>query len=90
MKKILIFGAIAGILCSCSGNAYLLSSYEKEAQRGFHAKQAKKIIDTNEKNKAANKKAAEKSKNEQNEHLNALNKNKAKNGANADRTFKFY
>jgi hypothetical protein len=90
MKKILIFGAFVGLLSSCGGNAYLLSSYEKEAQKGFHANQAKKIIDKNEKNKAINKKAAEKSKKEQNEHLNALNKNKGKGGVSNDRTFKFY
>ncbi len=90
MKQLLIFAIGAALLSACSGNAYRLSEYEKEAQRGFHANQAKKIIETNDKNKKINKKAAEKSKKEQNDHLNALNRNKTKNGTTNNRTFKFY
>lgn len=90
MKKLLIFTMSAAILSGCAGNsAYHESSYEKEAQRGFHANQAKKIIDKNEKNKAANKKYAEKAKKEQNDHLNALNRYNSKNGL-TNRSFKFY
>ncbi len=90
MKKILIFTACVGFLCGCAGNAYHLNSYEKEGQRGYHANEAKKIIDRNDKNKEANKKAAEKSKADQNDRLNALNKNKPKGGVMNTRSFKFY
>lgn len=78
-------------MASCSSSQGLkMDAVEKEKLRGFHAKQAKKIIDDNESNKSANKKAAEKSKTEQNEHLNALNKNKSKANGGNTRTFGFY
>ncbi len=90
MRKVLILAVLVGFISSCSSNAYKLSKVDKEEQRGFHAKQAKKIIDTNESNKKANQKANEKSKAQLNEHLNALNKNKAKGNAGNTRTFTFY
>jgi hypothetical protein len=90
MKKVLFFIVCGGFLAGCTGSAYHLSDYEKDAQRGFHANQANKIIETNEKNKKVNAKALEKQKQAQNDHLNALNKNKPKGGHINDRTFKFY
>ncbi len=90
MKKLLIFAISVGVLTGCANNAYHLSSYEKEGQKGYHANQANKIIDKNAKNKEANKKAAEKAKRDQNDHLNALNKNKTKTASIQSRTFKFY
>jgi hypothetical protein len=91
MRKLLILAIFAGFLSSCgSGAAYKLSAVDKEKQRGFHANQAKKIIDENEANKKANQKANEKSKAQLNEHLNALNKNKGKGASANTRTFKFY
>ncbi len=86
MKKLLILTICAGILSGCAASGPHESAFEKEQQRGFHAKQAKEIIDKNEKNKAANKKAAEKSKREQNDHLNALNRNKGKTSSMQSRT----
>ena len=91
MKRVLIFIACVGLLSACGGSGfYHMSESDKESQRGYHANQAKKLLDANEKNKKANQKAAEKSKTEQNANLNALNKNKAKGTAGNPRTFKFY
>ena len=90
MKKLLILAVLGGFLASCSAGSYKMDPVEKEKLRGFHANQAKKIIDQNEANKAANKKAAEKSKAAYNNHLNALNGNKAKGTAGNNGVFKFY
>jgi hypothetical protein len=91
MKRVLIFTVLVSLLSSCGGSGfYQMTESDKESQRGYHVNQAKKILDANEKNKEVNKKAAEKSKAEQNARLNALNKNKAKGIAGNPRTFKFY
>jgi len=92
MKKILyLLGVVFLTACSAGGgNFYQMSYEEKEAQRGYHQKEAKRIIDTNAKNKEANKKAAEKAKQEQNDMLNELNKNKPRSGVVNNRTFNFY
>ncbi|HVD96974.1 MAG TPA: hypothetical protein VNB90_02140 [Cytophagaceae bacterium] len=90
MKKLIIFTICAGILAGCA-KPYQLTDYEKGAQKGFHANQANEIIDKNEKNRALNKKAAEKAKKQQNDQLNALNnRNKAAKGQLNTRVFKFY
>lgn len=91
MKKIAFFVVVGFVLAACSAKPYKMTAVDKETQRGFHHNEAQRILDTNEKNKDKNAKANEKSKEAQNEHLNALNKNKAKGAAaNKDRSFKFY
>ncbi|HSZ24205.1 MAG TPA: hypothetical protein VK766_00720 [Cytophagaceae bacterium] len=91
MRRILFYTVCVGIISSCSGGkAYKLNGYEKEAQEGYHANEANRLIDKNAQNKKANQKAAEKSKQEQNARLNTLNKNKPKGGVINNRTFNFY
>ena len=91
MKRVVIFIACVGFLSACGRSGfYQMTESDKEGQRGYHVTQTQKVLDTNEKNRKANKKAAEKSKADQNAHLNALNKNKAKGTAGNPRTFKFY
>jgi hypothetical protein len=91
MKRVLFFITVVSLLSSCGGSGYYqMTESDKESQRGYHVTQTQKTLDKNEKNKEANKKGAEKAKAEQNAHLNALNKNKAKGTAGNPRTFKFY
>ncbi len=89
MKKLLILVILGGFFANCA-MSHKMDSVEKEKLRGFHANQAKKIIDKNEANRDVNKKAAEKSKIALNNHLNALNKNKGKGTAGNNGAFKFY
>jgi hypothetical protein len=58
---VLFYACMAG-LYSCAGNstAYQMDETEKEKQRGYHANEANKIIDTNKQNRSANAKNAEK------------------------------
>ena len=89
MKKLLILVILGGFAASCA-MSHKMDPVEKEKLRGFHANQAKKIIDKNEANKEANKKASEKQKIALNNHLNTLNKNKGKGTAGNNGAFKFY
>ena len=89
MKKLLILIVIGGFAASCAVS-HKMDPVEKEKLRGFHANQAKKIIDKNEANKNANKNASEKQKIALNNHLNALNKNKGKGTSSNSGVFKFY
>ncbi len=77
-------------LLSCSSNnTYHMNSIEKEKLKGYHANQAKKIIDENEKNKEKNKKYAEKQRLEKNKE--AFEKSKEKNKDKKPiRKFNFY
>ena len=67
-----------------------LNSYEKGKQEGFHANEANRLLNANEKNKKANKKASEKQKSEQSAQLNAINNNKHKKVNTNTGVFKFY
>lgn len=61
MKRLLIIGIMSICLFSCIGKKhYQLSAAERKNQKGFHANQAKKIIDKNAKNRSVNQKNAEK------------------------------
>ncbi len=91
MKKVLVFVVCLGLLSACGRSGfYQMTEADKEGQRGYHVTQTQKALDANAKNKKANQKANEKAKADQNAHLNALNKNKAKGTAGNPRTFKFY
>ena len=72
MKKVL-WGLSIIVFYSCASGNYRLSEYEKGKLRGYHANEANRLIDINKKNRKANKKAAEKDRQEQAAKLNELN-----------------
>ncbi|MBC7451815.1 MAG: hypothetical protein H7259_10035 [Cytophagales bacterium] len=67
MKRLLIITVMI-CLFSCSGKKhYHMSNHEQKNQKGYHATQAKKIVDKNAKNRASNQKTAEKNRQKTNE-----------------------
>jgi hypothetical protein len=55
------------LLASCTGGRYHMSHQERSSQKGYHANTANKIVNENQKNKAANQKASEKNRQKINE-----------------------
>jgi hypothetical protein len=92
MKKALVILVLGTLISACArDSAYRMSEYEKKAQRGYHANEAQRLLDSNEKNKKANQKAADKYREEQNKQLNSINnRNNKKYTSSNNRTFKFY
>jgi uncharacterized protein YceK len=89
MKTLVLSFFVMLALQGCSGEGfYHLDSEEKAKQKGYHANEANRLIDANEKNKKANQQAAEKNRVAANEQAKAHSR--SKKGASNDRTFKFY
>lgn len=83
-------------MSSCAitkNNAYTMNAQEKNAQNGYHALLAQRLITENSKNKDANFKAIEKSRVKHNKYLNDLNHashQKSKKGKKNTGEFNFY
>ena len=67
MKRLFIIYIIFISFTSCVGSNYHMSKYERSGQKGYHANTANKIVTQNQKNKAANQKSAEKTRQKINE-----------------------
>ncbi len=75
------------LLMGCSGEGfYHLDSEERGKQRGYHANEANRLLDANEKNRKTNQVAAEKHR----QNMNAQAKAKTRKGVVNNREFNFY
>jgi len=89
MKRYLIYGGILMLIAAaCNPSKQMqLNSTERQAQRGYHANQAEKIIDENAKNRKKNQASSEKNRQEANKQ--AAQKKSASTGTNTG-SFNFY
>jgi predicted SPOUT superfamily RNA methylase MTH1 len=92
-QNIILISCFALFLYSCAGNstAYQMDASEKEKQRGYHANEANRIIDTNKQNRKANAKTAEKNRQQTNREAEEKAKLKKKKAAGKSQDkFSFY
>jgi len=84
MRKVLWIATMVGFILfyACATGPYRLTEYEKGQLKGYHANEANRLIDVNQKNRKANQKEAEKYRQEQTARLSELNRTRQnkKNG----------
>lgn len=74
MRDLLLITLFCLLFFSCSTSNYRLSEYEKGKLKGYHANEANRLIEANNKNRKANRRAAEKYRQEQSAKLTELNR----------------
>lgn len=74
MRSLLLVTMFCLLIFSCSTSNYRLSEYEKGKLKGYHANEANRLIEANNKNRKVNRRAAEKYRQEQSARLNELNR----------------